>query len=72
LLSIATPIAEIILLCNDSDMTLEIALQHFGNRYRLAKALGIKPQAIYQWKGKIPELRQYQIRELIEKRAASA
>ncbi len=31
----------------------------------MARRLGIKPQAIYQWGGKIPELRQFQIDQVI-------
>lgn len=35
-------------------------INHFGGILALAKALKIKPQAIYQWKD-IPEQRAYQI-----------
>jgi hypothetical protein len=34
-----------------------------NNASELARVLGIKPQAIYQWGEKIPELRAYQLRE---------
>lgn len=37
---------------------------HFGGIAPLAKALGVKTQAISQWKEKVPELRSYQIEVL--------
>ena len=38
-------------------MKLEQAEQHFGNRRKLAEALGITTQAVSQWvrRGRIPE-----------------
>ncbi len=39
------------------------AVKFFGSLYAMAKALGIKPNGIYQWQ-KIPELRAYQIESL--------
>lgn len=46
-------------------MTLDDAIAHFGSRRALAEALGISQPAIAQWGDEIPELRQYQIREII-------
>jgi hypothetical protein len=40
------------------------AIAHFGGIAPLAKALGVKTQAISQWKEKVPELRSYQIEVL--------
>ncbi|BBT79928.1 TPA: Cro/CI family transcriptional regulator [Aeromonas veronii] len=40
------------------------AVAHFGGIAPLAKALGVKTQAISQWKEKVPELRSYQIEVL--------
>ncbi|WP_429135662.1 Cro/CI family transcriptional regulator [Aeromonas veronii] len=40
------------------------AVAHFGGIAPLAKALGMKTQAISQWKEKVPELRSYQIEVL--------
>lgn len=35
--------------------TLDIALQHFGTKASLARALGVSPMTVYQWsKRKIP------------------
>lgn len=42
-------------------MTLKDALKHFGSRNKIAKALGIKRQAVTRWKDGIPLLRQCQI-----------
>ena len=50
-----------------SQITKEEALAPFdGNQAALAAALGIKPQAVQQWKDNepIPQLRQYQLREI--------
>lgn len=46
-------------------MTKEQAVAHFGGVPRLAEALGIQRQAIYQW-DEIPELRQLQIERLTD------
>jgi len=40
---------------------LDKAIKHFGTASKMARALGIKPQAIYQWDGKIPRLRAFEI-----------
>jgi len=53
-------------------MTLEEALLHFNNsRRELAEALGVSTQAVQYWSddGEIPQLRVYQINEIIAKRA---
>ena len=52
-------------------MTLEEALLHFNNsRRELAEALGVSTQAVQYWSddGEIPQLRVYQINEIIAKR----
>jgi DNA-binding transcriptional regulator YiaG len=49
-------------------MTLEQALSHFNNsRRELAEALGVSTQAVQYWAddGEIPQLRVYQINEII-------
>ena len=55
--------------CFHSDMnktnTYKQAIDHFGSPAVMARRLGIKPQAIYQWGGAIPELRQFQIDHVI-------
>ena len=44
-------------------------LPHFNNSIReLANALGITREAVYQWGETVPQLRAYQIRELISAR----
>lgn len=40
---------------------LQKAIDHFGGVAGLAKALRVERQAIYMWKGKVPEVRAYQI-----------
>ena len=40
------------------------AIAAFGGIYNLAVALGIYPQAIYQWGEYVPELRRHQIEAL--------
>lgn len=42
-------------------MTTEQAINHFGSRDKLAKALGIWVSAVYAWGEYPPELRQYEI-----------
>lgn len=37
------------------------AVAHFGNRVRLARALGIEPSAVSQWGEQPPRGRQFQI-----------
>ena len=49
------------------DMFTQI-VGHFGGTPKLAKALGIQRQAIYQWDRKIPELRALQIERLTDGR----
>ena len=44
------------------------AINKFGNVANLAVALNISVQAVYQWGDKVPELRAYQIAELISQR----
>lgn len=49
-------------------MNKEHAISLFGSVTALAEALGIQRQAIYQWSERVPELREYQIRELLVER----
>jgi DNA-binding transcriptional regulator YdaS (Cro superfamily) len=44
--------------------TLDDVLTHFGGTVKLADALGIKHQAISQWRGGIPVGRAFQIQVL--------
>ena len=37
------------------------AIEHFGGVADLARALGITPEAIYQWGDEVPEGRAFQI-----------
>lgn len=52
-------------------MKTEDAIKAFGSPKELAAALGITREAIYQWGDDVPELRAYQIRELLAKRQAA-
>jgi hypothetical protein len=46
-------------------MLKEEAIKHFGNMARLAKAIGVTRQAVYQWQGpEVPELYQYKLHHL--------
>jgi len=54
-------------------MTKKEAIAIFGSMAKTAAALKIWPSSITQWNDeKIPELRAYQIRELLEDQKASA
>ena len=44
------------------------AITAFGSIKDLAAALGLSVQAIYQWGDTVPQLRAYQIRELLAAR----
>jgi len=44
-------------------MKTDEAAALFGSKRKLAEALGITEQAVYQWGEKVPELRLYQIKE---------
>jgi hypothetical protein len=45
-------------------MTLQEALNYFGNGNRMAKALKVSRNAVYKWDGIIPIKRQLQIQFL--------
>ena len=47
------------------------AITAFGSIKDLAAALGLSVQAIYQWGETVPQLRAYQIRELLAAREPS-
>lgn len=48
-------------------MTTKKARAALGVRsdYALALALGIKPQAVYAWKGKLPPARVWQVQNIV-------
>ena len=51
-------------------MTKQEAIDLFGGSVRkLAETLGITEQAVHQWGDDVPELRVYQIRELMPSKA---
>lgn len=53
-------------------MQTSSVLPHFNNSVReLADALSISVQAVYAWGGRVPPLRQYEIRDLLAKRGVS-
>jgi hypothetical protein len=52
-------------------MRTKEAIAAFGGVKEMADALGIWPQAIYAWGATVPELRQYQIREILRQREAA-
>ncbi|MGF1717294.1 Cro/CI family transcriptional regulator [Photobacterium chitinilyticum] len=39
-------------------------ISHFGSGKEVAKALGIKPSAVYQWPQQVPELRAFQLEKI--------
>lgn len=45
-------------------MTLAQAIQHFGQKADIARALGITAQAVSDWGAEIPMLRQYELERL--------
>lgn len=50
-------------------MKTEDAIKHFDSSIRkLAEALGITREAVYQWGETVPALRVYQIREILAER----
>jgi hypothetical protein len=55
----------------DSAMTTKKAMKLLGadTEYALAKLLGIKHQAVYAWRGKVPQARQWQVQILAGKSA---
>lgn len=52
--------------------TSEVLPLFNGAVRELADALGISVQAVYAWGDEVPRLRQYEIRDLIEKRKREA
>lgn len=42
-------------------MTLQDCIKHYGSRNNIAKALGIKRQAITRWKEGVPVRRQFEL-----------
>jgi len=50
-------------------MTTNQAMKILGvkTEYALSKALGINHQAVYAWKGKVPQARVWQIESIVAK-----
>lgn len=48
-------------------MNMKKAIQVFGSKSSIAKVLGITRPAVSRWGNEIPQLRQYQLLEIIEK-----
>ena len=44
---------------------VEDAIRHFGSSAELARKLNIRPQAITSWGEFVPELRAYQLRDML-------
>lgn len=57
-------------------MTYQEAVSHFKTKYQMAKALGLTRQAVQHWSKNldkpIPELRAYQIRDILAKQSGGA
>lgn len=53
-------------------MKTKDAIAEFETAHALAAALGITPSAVSQWGDEVPQLRAYQIRELLEQRQSNA
>lgn len=54
-------------------MKLAEVLPHFGGcKVNVARALGVTKQAVSEWGDDVPELRQYQIRELLSRRSGAS
>ena len=51
-------------------MKTKDAIEQFGSVAALAAALGLTVQAVYQWGEDVPQLRAYQIRDLLAARQA--
>ena len=51
-----------------SDMKTKEAIEAFGSAKALADVLGIWPQAVYRWGEDVPDLRAYQIKEILAAR----
>lgn len=45
-------------------MRKSIVVKYFGSQTKIAKALGIKPAAVYQWSEIIPPLRSFQLERI--------
>ena len=59
-------------LCFNVRMKTNEAITAFGSIKDLAAALGLSVQAIYQWGDTVPQLRAYQIRELLAARSTES
>jgi hypothetical protein len=50
--------------CIVGGMRTDFAIQKAGNANKLAKLLGVSPQAVRQWGPMMPPLRVYQLRDI--------
>jgi len=50
--------------CIVGGMLKDFAIKKAGNANRLAKLLGVSPQAVRQWGPEMPPLRVYQLRDI--------
>ena len=57
--------AELSKMLKETQMDRDEIVRNFGSASNLAKALGITRQAVSRWKGRVPDLRAYQIREIM-------
>ncbi len=48
------------------------AVSKFGSKSRLAKALNISKSSVTQWGDEVPELRRYQIEDIIMKQSSDS
>ena len=46
-------------------MSINEAVEIFGSKSKLARALGVTPQAVTKWGDELPPLRVYQIKEIL-------
>lgn len=53
-------------------MRKDEVIAEFKGVRKLAEALGITREAVYQWPEIVPRLRQYEIREILAARATTA
>lgn len=66
----SSPLAHLFSIMYALPMTTKRAMKLLGadTEYALAKLLGIKHQAVYAWRGQVPEKRQWQVQILAAKR----
>lgn len=52
-------------------MTVSEALKFFGSRRKIAEVLGLHVSAVYHWGDRLPPLREYQLKEIMQKAKAA-